>query len=145
MSTKYKPTAIAVLAGISMLTLPMAHAKDGSASYNAYEDLSGTHANTQYATNDGMRGREGMEGEVGLSGNKTLSVMERNVNAYDAFEELSGTHATKSMAQSGAQGRSGSEGSAGAAGNATGPSPLFKIPGDVENGCSKHLRCAGEY
>jgi hypothetical protein len=144
MLNKHKLTAFALLAGASLLVLPLAQA-NGSAGYDAYEDLSGTHANTKYSTKDGMRGREGMEGEVGLSGKKAQSAIERNVNAYDAYEELSGTHATKRMAQSGAQGRSGTEGSAGAAGRVTGPSPLFKIPGDVENGCSKYLRCTGEF
>jgi hypothetical protein len=141
MSTKYKLTAVAVLTGVSLLMLPMAQAK-GPADYNAYEDLSGTHASTQYDTKDGMRGREGMAGESGTAGVVSQRMV---ISGYDAYEDLSGTHAAKRMAQSGAQGPSGAEGAAGAAGRATGPSPLFKIPGDVEDGCSRHLRCSGEY
>jgi hypothetical protein len=140
MCTKTKLTAIAVLTGFSLLMLPMAHAK-GPAAYDAYEDLSGTHANTYIQRDEGMRGREGMAGESGPAGKAS----KRSLGDYDAYEELSGTHAAKKMAQSGAQGRSGAEGTAGAAGRTTGPSPLFKIPGDVEDGCSKHLRCTGEY
>lgn len=140
MSTKYKLTAIALLTGVSLLMLPMAQAK-GPSGYDAYEDLSGTHPSTKYETKDGMRGREGMAGESGMVGKKA----KRTLGDYDAYEDLSGTHAAKRVAQSGAQGPSGAEGITGAAGRATGPSPLFKIPGDAEDGCSKHLRCSGEY
>jgi hypothetical protein len=142
MLTQYKFTAIAILLSASLLSLPSAMAK-GPAQYDAYEELSGTHPSTKYETKDGARGREGAEGESGPAG--MTSKMQRNVNAYDAYEELSGTHATKRIAQSGLLGRSGSEGAAGVAGKAAGVSPLFKIPGDVENGCSKFLRCSGEY
>jgi hypothetical protein len=144
MFIKHKFTAMALLAGASLLVLPLAHAKGPQAGYDAYEELSGTHANAKY-TQSGMRGREGAEGEAGSDGGTMWSKMKRNVNAYDAYEELSGTHASKRIAQSGAQGRSGTEGTTGAAGRITGDSPLFKIPGDLDNGCSKFLRCSGEY
>lgn len=145
MSIQYKFTAVVLFTGASLLMLPLAHAKGPQSEYNAYEELSGTHPSTKYETKDGARGREGAEGESGPAGKKMMLNMGRNVDAYDAYEDLSGTHATKRTAASGAQGPSGSEGVIGAAGRATGPSPLFKIPGDVADGCSRYLRCAGEY
>jgi hypothetical protein len=146
MLIQHKFSAISLLLGVSLLLLPAAQAK-GLDTYDAYEDLSGTHANTVYDTKkSGMLGREGMEGETGPSGKTSVRTMRDNMNVYDAYEELSGTHATKRTFQSGAQGRSGAEGSAGLAGSkSTEASPLFRIPGDVENGCSKYLRCTGEY
>jgi hypothetical protein len=144
MSIQYKLTAIAVLVGAGVLMLPSAQAK-GSDAYDAYEDLSGTHAATMYDTKDGARGREGTEGEMGMAGKKSMGTMQRTMDAYDAYEDLSGTHATKRTPSSGAQGPSGSMGVSGSAGRATDPSPLFRIPGDVADGCSKYLRCAGDY
>ncbi len=137
-----KFTAISLLVGASLLLLPTAQAK-GMSDYDAYDDLSGTHASKQYDPNQsGAQGREGMAGEAGPAGKKMLHAMRDNMDVYDAYEELSGTHATKRTFVSGAQGRSGAEGAAGLAGSqSSDASPLFRIPGDVENGCSKYLRC----
>jgi hypothetical protein len=145
MSIQYKLIAVALLVGTGILVLPSAQAK-GSDTYDAYEDLSSTHATTTpYDTKIGARGREGTEGEMGSSGKKSMSTMQRNVDAYNAYEDLSGTHMTRKISAPGAQGPSGAEGLIGSSGKATGPSPLFRIPGDVADGCSKYFRCAGEY
>jgi hypothetical protein len=138
MKSKHQFTAIVLLTGASLLLLPVAQAKDFGG-YDAYEELSGTHANAIQAAQDGIRGREGMAGEIGVTGKMSMPA----INSYDAYEELSGTHANKSPSPSGAQGRSGFEGQAGAAGKASGASPLFNLPGDVADGCSRYLRCAG--
>ncbi|MGB8338099.1 MAG: hypothetical protein WCD07_07900 [Burkholderiales bacterium] len=139
MFINYKLTALALLASASILALPLAQAKGPA--YDPYEDLSGTHPSSQI-TQEGMRGREGAAGERGPEG-KSMFGRPGVVGAYDAFEELSGTHATKRIAQSGVQGPGGAEGRIGAAGRTSG-SPLYNLPGDVENGCSKFLRCSAE-
>jgi hypothetical protein len=138
MKTKHTYTAVIFLATASALLLPLAHAGN-SATYDAYEELSGTHANAKLFTLDGVRGREGMAGEAGVAGKNNSFVIEMN----QAYEELSGTHASKPTPQSGAQGRSGTAGESGAAGKAPSSSPLFNILGDVADGCSKYLRCSG--
>ncbi len=145
MAIQYKLTAVALLVGAGLLMLPSAYAKGPQADYDAYEELSGTHANS-YIQSSGMRGREGMAGEAGPSGKPMLRAVRDNLDVYDAYEELSGTHASKKSFQSGAQGRLGAEGATGLAGSkSTEASPLFRIPGDVDNGCGKYLRCSGEY
>jgi hypothetical protein len=100
--------------------------------YDAYEDLSGTHARTVSTT-------EKVEPlKMGFG---------KQAMAYDAFEELSGTHSNKRGDVTGVAGRSGPagvEGSAGPKRDSSMRSDLYKIPGDVADGCSKYLRCSGD-
>lgn len=139
MSITHKLTAVALLAGASLLALPAAHAKGPLSDYDAYEDLSGTHPGAKYTAPSGMRGREGAAGESGPAGKMTKYTVDIN----QAYEDLSGTHPTMQISQSGVQGRSGAEGQAGTAGR-TSASSLFNLQGDVANGCSKFLRCSAE-
>ncbi len=97
--------------------------------YDAYEELSGTHATKISVTE---------KGDLPTIGLGQASV------AYDAHEELSGTHAKNRGDGMGLAGKSGPAGEAGRAGssrNSAVRSDLNKIPGDVADGCSRFLRC----
>jgi hypothetical protein len=100
--------------------------------YDAYEELSGTHA-TKITTSEKAEPLK-----IGFS---------KRSDGYDAFEELSGTHADKSGNVMGVAGKSGPAGEEGSPGQRRGNSvrsDLHKIPGDVADGCSKYLRCSGD-
>jgi hypothetical protein len=100
--------------------------------YDAYQELSGTHA-TKITT-----GEKTALPKVGL-GKPSV--------AYNAYEELSGTHAYKRFDVVGVAGKSGPLGEAGSAGlkrDISVRSDLYNIHGDVAGGCSQYLRCSGD-
>jgi hypothetical protein len=100
--------------------------------YNAYEELSGTHA-TKITTSEKVQ-----LPKVGLG---------KTSFAYNAYEELSGTHANTRgdvMGIAGKSGPAGEEGSAGGKRGSSVRSDLYKIHGDVTGGCSQYLRCSGD-
>jgi hypothetical protein len=126
------------LATAALINIPLAVANNSSnAPYNAYEELSGTHAGKTQMAPAGARGKEGTQGETGAAGAKSNAAF-----VYDAFEELSGTHATSPAIKAGMRGSSGRVGESGQAGKVNGNWTRFNVPGDVQDGCSKYLRCS---
>jgi hypothetical protein len=125
------------LATAAFINIPLAAANDSvNTAYNAYEELSGTHADKTWMAPQGVRGKEGIKGDAGVAGVKSSAAF-----AYDAFEDLSGTHANPVAAKVGMKGSSGVGGEAGMPGKATSGWSPFNIDGDVQDGCSKYLRC----
>lgn len=125
------------LATAALINIPLAAANESiNTTYNAYEELSGTHAGKTWVAPAGVRGKEGTQGEAGAAGAKSSAAF-----VYDAFEDLSGTHAPSPSNKVGMRGASGSQGEAGSAGNATSGWSPFNVDGDVQDGCSKYLRC----
>ena len=94
----------------------------------AYEELSGTHAASP--------------SPAASAPNKASGFAERAFWLNAAYEELSGTHASGKNNQMGFAGRVGEASARGDAGSTTSTaSQLFRIEGDVADGCSKYLRC----
>ncbi|MGB8339812.1 MAG: hypothetical protein WCE43_13250 [Burkholderiales bacterium] len=121
------------LATAAMISAPAAIA----GSYDAYEELSGTHAGKTQLTAEGVRGGEGMKGESGKAGSKPSLP-----NIDQAFEDLSGTHPAAATEKAGMKGSSGQAGESGKAGKMAVEWTAFDINGDVQGGCSKYLRCS---
>jgi hypothetical protein len=134
MTTLFNRNAMKLMAlAAVMAAAPMAHAL-GSDTYNAYEELSGTHASASVTQQNIETPAIGLGKVVRYA-------------SYDAFEELSGTHANKRgdvMGTAGKSGPAGEEGSAGLKRDSSVRSDLYKIRGDVAGGCSQYLRCSGE-
>ncbi len=125
------------VATAALISIPLAAANQSiDTSYNAYEELSGTHAGKTQMAPEGVFGKEGTKGEAGTAGAKASAAF-----IYDAYEDLSGTHASSPTVKVGMKGSSGAGGEAGAPGNTTTGWSPFNIEGDVQAGCSKYLRC----
>jgi hypothetical protein len=124
-----------LLASSALLTVPLASAAN-QGGYDAFEELSGTHASAKWIAPEGMRGSEGTKGEMGMAGSKTAQP------AYDAYEELSGTHPTPAAVKASMRGSSGLQGETGGAGKVNSGWSPYNTPGDVADACSKYLRCS---
>ena len=126
------------LATAALANIPLAAANQSiNTTYDAYEELSGTHAGKIQMAPEGVRGKEGTKGEAGAAGAKPSAAF-----VYDAYEDLSGTHAPSPSAKVGMKGSSGSQGEAGSSGKAASGWSQFNVDGDVQDGCSKYLRCS---
>lgn len=132
MTTFKRNTLKLTVLAIGLIGATMVHAAGNVYfPYDAYEELSGTHATTI------PRNEKAEAVKIGLGQPET----------YDAYEQLSGTHAARSgdvMGAAGKSGRAGEEGSAGLKRSTSVRSDLHKIPGDVVDGCSRYLRCSGD-
>ncbi len=125
------------LAASALISIPLSAATYDA--YDAYEELSGTHAGKTQLAAEGMRGREGSQGEAGMAGSKPAAAI-----PYDAYEDLSGTHATFPTVMAGLRGPSGRAGESGESGKVNGNWTRFNVGGDAADGCSKYLRCSNE-
>ena len=75
-----------------MLVLPLGQAKDNGINA-AYEDLSGTHANSYKAAGVMHKLESGAMGNTGARGESGQGRQVMNYDTNSAYEELSGTHA----------------------------------------------------
>jgi hypothetical protein len=125
--------------------MQIAHGNGNSAAtprgkvHPAYEDFSGTHSSDTPQNTRGMQGNPGVKGEEGSAGARSVSP---DVN--QAFEDFSGTHPTPAAMKTSMKGPSGLEGEAGNAGKTAGEWSPYNISGDVQDGCSRYLRCSGD-
>jgi hypothetical protein len=134
MTTLFKRNTLKFAAvAVGLVGVTMVHAAGNLYfPYDAYEQLSGTHA-------------------VKTVGSEKVTVPKVGIGkppvVYNAYEELSSTHASSSADVMGVAGKSGPAGEAGSAGtkrDTSVRSDLYKIHGDVAGGCSQYLRCSGD-
>jgi hypothetical protein len=125
MNIRQQFIATMLLTGAAALLSPTTHA-----AYDAYEELSGTHASAKQYVDTGM---------LGPASKTKQSFFDVNQPYADFME----TPIVTLSQQSGAQGRIGYEGQLGAAGKTNSESSLFNLSGDLADGCSKFLRCSG--
>ncbi len=119
---------------IAALILASAGISTAHAAYDAYEDLSDTHARNT------AQMQAGLLEESGATEKNNLSFF--NIN--QPYEDFMETRFIASASQPGARGRIGFEGKTGQAGSASAVLSRFDLPSDVANGCSRYLRCSGE-